>query len=608
MAKKTYAAVMKQLSNKKAQYEKGLAEAQRTGNQGGIADYNRRLAKLAAGMDQLFEAQEAAKVPQMKYGGNTDYKLGGMTMPKYDEGGITAENITTGQLINAIRQMVVSGNVADGYQLTEWGAANGILDPKKAQEYTTNFGLPRGARNTLSAAKFNADPSARAPFPEGLSEQVLTAASAPANFKLTKAERDFYNNNKSQSAFNKLSPADKQRYLDVEDRIRYGVANAENSDEPTESFPWWDSRNPANRKADMNQDRSFGWRGVGAGRSDAEETPTPLAPKDPMQRGGMLLDPFMLEMNEQVMAGAPREAAPAPAPATTTSTQGAQRTQPSAEAQRAIMDKFGDRLPGGGPGAWREAPLWNDAAGAPRINDIPVTDKRHPDYVDPNAPVDRTQSGYNIDFGAPTGRSKSADPKSRNSNFDGQALGMAIGGAAQLLPQLAAKRRMQEVEGPVDTPMQRMQMMNTDIQTGAAIQNIKQAQADTNAMLDRNFSNPAIANAMKRAAARETQAQLGNIAFNEAAKEAELRNQNMMRATDTLNANALIDAQNRQRQIDFRNDLRGALGQQDMLMGQTLGNIAMDFQNRAADEKRWNLYKHMFTQGILDRNDIDPLG
>jgi len=66
MAKKnTYAAMMKQLSGKKAKYEKGLAEANRTGNRSGIADYSRRLQQLTAGMDELFDAQEAGKQKKM---------------------------------------------------------------------------------------------------------------------------------------------------------------------------------------------------------------------------------------------------------------------------------------------------------------------------------------------------------------------------------------------------------------------------------------------------------------------------------------------------------------------------------------------------------------
>ena len=81
--KQTYAALMKQLSSKKSTYEQGLDDARRMGNQSGIRDYERRLNKLSAGMDQLFNAQEQAKAPaptgMMAYGGKTRYNNGGDT-------------------------------------------------------------------------------------------------------------------------------------------------------------------------------------------------------------------------------------------------------------------------------------------------------------------------------------------------------------------------------------------------------------------------------------------------------------------------------------------------------------------------------------------------
>ena len=77
--KQTYAKVMKELTSKKAKYEAGLEEAQRVGNPSGVADYNRRLAKLNAGMDELFQAQESSKMAKGGYTG----------MPKYDQGGTT---------------------------------------------------------------------------------------------------------------------------------------------------------------------------------------------------------------------------------------------------------------------------------------------------------------------------------------------------------------------------------------------------------------------------------------------------------------------------------------------------------------------------------------
>ena len=74
--KQTYAAVMKDLTAKKAKYEDGLKEAQRVGNPSGVTDYKRRLAKINAGMDQLFQAQEASK---QSAGGTAKFDQGGPT-------------------------------------------------------------------------------------------------------------------------------------------------------------------------------------------------------------------------------------------------------------------------------------------------------------------------------------------------------------------------------------------------------------------------------------------------------------------------------------------------------------------------------------------------
>lgn len=638
MAKKnTYAAAMKQLSSKKANYEKGLAEARRMGNGAGIADYERRLAKLNSGMDELFQAQERAKAPagsMMKYGGKTGYKLGGMTMPKYNEGGLTITEEQQKLINNApepkraavgftlqeyeLQQELLYAANRDGVQLTP--------EQEKFVQYVAYQLQSAQYGHNWNPSKGDFDPdSFRNPETYGGAENAQLSQSDVNFLQQFEDEMAFKKryevpiSNRPQNEYNSMPKADRQRYKDIWETIaaaggweeatsnlaaKNAQASMSDPDGDGSATTTHGYRNWAGIKDDIRKSFGMDTGPKGVPKPIVGRTPDPVVVPPNSPTGSVEDNPTVEGASS---APAPFTGTPAPsAPATP-------RMSPE-EAQRSVMEKFGDRLPGGGPGAWREAPLWNDAAGAPRINDIPVTDPRNPGYVDPNAPVDLTQSGYNLDFGAPIGRSRSADPSQSIGGRLGSALGgidkqmalTAIGGAAQLLPDLAAKRRMQNVEGPVDNPLLRTQMMNTDIQTGQAIQGVRESAAQQQAMMARNFSNPAIAAAMQRDIARNADAQISNIQYDAAQKEMQLRNQNMMQANEVLNQNRMIDAQNRQRQIDFQNDLQGALAQQDMLTGQKLGGIVMDYQNRAADQKKWNLYKNMFNQGVLDRNNIDP--
>lgn len=76
MAKKTFAAVMDDMSTKLSSYQKRYREAERRGDHVGIQDFGRRIERIEAGMNTLFNTQEATK--PMAYGGKTKYAEGGV--------------------------------------------------------------------------------------------------------------------------------------------------------------------------------------------------------------------------------------------------------------------------------------------------------------------------------------------------------------------------------------------------------------------------------------------------------------------------------------------------------------------------------------------------
>lgn len=82
--KKTYASVMDSMSKKLQTYQNKLQDAQNRGDSVGIQDYGRRIQRVQAGMESLFQEQEASKQPQMSMGGTLrQYGPGGLTQQGY---------------------------------------------------------------------------------------------------------------------------------------------------------------------------------------------------------------------------------------------------------------------------------------------------------------------------------------------------------------------------------------------------------------------------------------------------------------------------------------------------------------------------------------------
>jgi hypothetical protein len=547
MAKKnTYAAMMKQLTSKKAQYEKGLEEARRTNNRSGVADYERRLTKLNAGMDELFQAQEMSKAPT---GGNM-FGLGGSSLKRYNDGGFTLPDPNAGDYWNQIQAL--KQRYTDAFIAAKGGGVSS--EDKQFMEWFRNNEAVLQAPNaaTARAAQRSANGGTPAgPMPAASAAPRTVAADGSVPGAATNAAGEYMIMTDPQSG--------KEFYLTPQ-----MLTNLENG--------------------------AFGqFLQMGNYKDDFIFVDGPTnAPVEP--------DPVVTPTPE-----------PTPAPSPTTSTTAAAPRMSAADAQASVMAKFGDRLPGGGPAAWRNDPLYTGESNAV-VNDL--TDATSPTDGMTQDEILKTASDMNRATNEATAPADSPSfmdrAKSFTDSIGSSGLGMIAGAAAQFVPDLIAKRRMQNIQGPVAAPMMRYAAGNTDIDTGAALSAIRNQTAQANEAVDRNFANPQVAAAMKRANMNQAQANLGQVLSNEAAQELQLRNQELQRGTDVSNQNRMLAAQNVQAQRDFENQRLTAMNRMDMQMGQKLGGLYTDFQNRAQDRAKWDMYSKIFNEDMLKRQDIDP--
>ena len=533
--KQTYAAVMKDLTAKKAKYEDGLKEAQRVGNPSGVTDYKRRLAKINAGMDQLFQAQESGK---MAKGGNTG-------MPKYDQGGATA--------------------------FGGWSVKTVPNDGSNPQAFVNS-------NNEYVLLSHN-DGRVAAMTPE-MAQHLDGGNPKHLFFKLNQGDyadyfiRNNWNNTESVN------------YNDPETQARL----AENPNVPTGhelSYP--ESEMPA----DLQQE--FGYQGPSVhdmltnpdfGQSTGPApvqtgVAGPIGAREAAQMGGKIFetDPTFTNVNmlpsaevgASASTPAPRNYA-GPEPTDSVPLQGLGQTtllQPNAGNTGGLM-----------------APSQNIGAeltGAPSLR----------------SRIEDKAMGI-AGFGQKIGNKISGmDPMTKTK------IGMGLGAAAQFLPDIAAMRAMDDIQGPEALPFERLQLMNADLQVGNQLNQIDQASARAMAAADRNVSNPAVAAAMKRANQRIAAGQKANVLSNEAQMESQMRNQNMMLANDNMNRNQMIDYQNRQNTVNFENDKLAAKNRMRQQMGMKLGQVFGDFQNLNADANKFNLLSKMYDPALMARNDID---
>ena len=516
--KKTYAAVMKDLSNKKNTYEQGLEEAQRVGNPQGVQDYQRRLQKLNAGIDELFATQEKGK---MMKGGMTD---------KYANGGDT------------MRTVPADGNYPNAY-VSPSGEYIIITDPTTGQELVMTEQMNNNLQDGVFGSNLaNGVYAGQAPVytqmdndPNAVSYDTPAAPPAlPSDEMMQRLNPDLYNAVAQAQGTGDFAPA---------------------------TGPAPITTTPAGPMGAREMQQTFGKNFTDAG-----------APNLGMVN--LIPEASAVTTSSTPSTPAPRNyAGPQP-------TSGNELTPMRSIQQDTFLQDPAARsmeLMGAGP---------NVADG---VSGDPSFRSKMQD-----AGMDAASAAQN--FG------------SKAKNFIGnnkQGIGMALGAAAQFLPDISAMRAMDRLEGPVDAPQMQFRAQNTDLMTGRALNAIDQEAARANASVEANVANPVVAAAMRRASQRIAGGQKANILNSEAQQELGMKNQNLARATDVFNQNANINAQNQQRAIDFANEKLAAKNRMKQQMGMKLGGVFQDFQNRSLDMQKYNIMSKTIDQGYLDRNGLN---
>jgi hypothetical protein len=646
MAKKnTYADMMKQLSNKKAKYQEGLDESNRMGNRGGIADYERRIAAVEAGMDELFGAQESSKAPQMEMGGRTSmyagggmtkkeamYKLGGTYMqgpeqvnagvtpwlPKAENGmdtggGFTKESwmqyvqlrnaaqggrITPdGQRMLAVLQAKVDSALDAGLKESDlYEGWDGVPTPEvQAQrEATAKLEATRAASDAERAARVAAGVNTESAGPNPYAKAIEKNSKRVVEMDWDGTPGVYHKNGKMYRIASRggaylatepmLKDIQDHGYNDFLGRLNSGVFSGggvgQSETNPNLKVPFL---NKAAREAAVNESPALAQQYAPTGEDRALLSGAQAVPQDQNARMlGMLNDtqPVVTPTSAPTTAG-PTAATTSSAPTTAVSTAtGTTATAPEVEVIPTLAGSSA-------------SPVLNTAKGdmyyplgAPLGLQGDVTTRA---AVDPTLPTkshglsDLTNRGANT-FGRGLEAIKGMGGNAGNPI--NQNLGILAGGVSQLVPQAMQMKRMADVQGPVDLPTMRAMTMNSNVDTSQAINDIRQAEARSTAAIDANVSNPVVAAAMKRAAQRATQEQVGNISFQAAQQENQLRNQNLNQLRRVSDTNQGVFAQNEQRRVDFENERLAAMNNARMGMGDTLGVMFNDFQRQALDRNK----------------------
>lgn len=577
--KQTYAAVMKQLSNKKAQYEKGLAEAKRSNPQG-VRDYERRLAKLNAGIDELFGAQQMAN--------------GGFTGNRYEPGGLTPG--ATNQLLPGSpaipKDNRTPGMWGSGYSLIPWdGRPNALVDDN-GNMVLANY---KDGHYVMTPNLWKL----RATNPAQFNKAMENPDTGVGQFKFKPEEY-------------KLGTfAENGKFLPSADNADAVAATTAQTTVSAEA----------------------------AGGTAETAAPVQTAPeRDPLTRGGMGDLEFLQAMDQTmrnetqdvgggVMFGSSVGPAPGAAPtapvtaaadvaSTVTGTAGldAEQARRSAEAAALGMSGAGattgvdpsvfgqgTQLPGldtpgtgGLPGVFGIA----ESLGA---FDAPA--KTTAETIVDTPAADTPTTGDKLK----TAGQKALGALGQGGGNPMTGLGMALGAAAQFIPDIKSLNTMRKLEGPVDAAYITPMAMNTDLQVGNQLRQIQDQAAISNANIDANIADARVSQALKRANQRVASQSAANVLANEAQQELNLRNENLRNLQNTAYQNQAIYAQNEQAQRDFANERMAAENRLRGQMSTKLGQAFGDFQNRAADLKKWDLVKKLDMYGVIDRNDINPV-
>jgi hypothetical protein len=633
--KKTYAAVMDDMSKKLKSYETRLQEAQQRGDAVGIQDYGRRIQRVQAGMETLFQTQEASKTPQMGMGG---------LLKQYGPGGLTQSSFAEYKMLNAMlpqersaednaRLKALQADV-DAATKLGWnedfgfnpdgsiagrpmGAAKSVTDAPPQEPYTGPSITPQGALDRIgqqSGPSFNQGPAG----PYAANEiTVSTPPGAPATTEPTRPTT----RPQTPNADPRRVPVGRQ-------------PGAQPMRQETVETPYSLGRSPADgRPRTIPADGSYPGAAVNeAGEymlmtdpSGMEVVITPEMYADfgsgnfgtKFQRGDY--NDQAIFFDPDAYKGAIRTLPP-----------GAQYTgnqtfstevPPTVEERPERTGTLEVEVPNAGAnlgdpvtvgdvtGIGTETGATTDAtAGGTADADAAVSAAAEAvaeTTADANAAATEagTSTGGDGTATGTTAGTTATGGLDALGNFFNSMSGKAnpVAQYAQFAPDLFAAYQMEQVKGPADMPSQTMARRNTDIDYNAVYADQQRQLSESMEMIDRNISNPVVAAAMKRSAQNQAQQQMGQTRTEEINQERQLQNQYASEIAQNQNVNRQIAAQNQQRNIDFGNERRATRARMLQQAGQKLGQIYGENQNRLMDQKRLGISALAYEGDMIQR-------
>lgn len=532
MAKKqTYAGMMDTMSKKLQTYETKLQDAQNRGDSIGIQDYGRRVQRIKAGMESLFQEQEASKKPQMSMGGMIkQYGPGGLTQAEY------AEYKEINSMLPQSRTPEMNARFADLAKLVESAQAMGWQEDFGFNPDGSMAGRPMAGAEVMGT-----------PTDPGIPADVMApnyGASITPRGALVNAGMEI------PAATTPLGPPELRVTQDPR-RVPVGQQEgAINRQLSAEDVTSQGTTGPLNQSTNV-------------GQTPGVEVTGPLVRNTTPPTVGDIIDMDAVETAE---ATDPTTTGTATGTSTGTATTGF--ITPEVEESIATIQE----------GLATQRSQEDAAAG--------------------------TEDAGTEDTGTEDGEGQTnTNQNDVLGNFFNSLQGKQdpIKQYAQFLPDIAAAIQMERSEAPADLPMPVMARMNTNVNMNPILARAQQDLANRNAMLAANISDPVLRAAMMQDAANQVQDRFGEATNQELTREQALENEQAQRIAQFRTQQGVIGAQNKQRQIDFRNDQRATRAKLLQQAGAKFGQIQQENALRELQGKQLGISALAYEGDMIQR-------
>lgn len=527
MAKKqTYAGVMDTMSKKLQTYETKLQDAQNRGDSIGMQDYGRRVQRIKAGMESLFQEQETSKQPQMSMGGMIkQYGPGGLTQAEYAE----YKNINS--MLPQDRTPEINARFADLGKLVESAQAMGWSEDFGFNPDGSIAGRPMAGAEVMETSS---DPE----IPDDVMAPDYGARITPRE-ALVKAGMEI------PAATTPIGPPELKIKPDPR-RVPVGQQDgAINRQLSAEDVTSQGTTGPLNQSTNI-------------GQTPGVEVQGPLNTVITPPTVGDIVDMDAVETAEVTD------------PTTTGTTTGTST--------------------GTTTGSWLT-----------------------PEVEESIAAIQEGLAAQGSQEDAATGTTSGQTtnvPGQGNTNQN-DALGNFFNSLqgktnpimqyGQFLPDIAAAVQMERSEAPTDLPMPVMARMNTNVNMNPILARAQQDLANRNAMLSANIADPVLRAAMMQDEANRVQDRFGQATDQELTREQGLENEYAQRIAQFRNQSNMVGAQNKQRQIDFRNDQRATRAKLLQQAGAKFGQIQQENALRELQGKQLGISALAYEGDMIQR-------